>query len=401
MAPPTASPPSLPLDGIRVLDLSVVVSGPFCTQILGDLGADVWKIEPPSGDMTRRLGPPFVGGLTPFFAQVNRNKRSLVIDLKTPEGVALVRRLARAADVMVENFRPGVLGRLGLSDEMFAADNPRLIRVAISGFGGDGPYAARPAYDMVIQALTGFAPIQGDETPRLVRSIVADKASGMWAANATLAALFARERNGGRGQRVEVPMLDAFAAFMLPDTLGPATFVGHERDVLPFSPADAYRAWPTKDGHVAIVMIEDHHFAALCRVLGRDEWIEDPRWSNLLQRVIRARTLFPMLGDEIAKWTTAELIERADRFSAPLAPVNDLTAFLADPQVMHNETIAQVDAGDLGMLRLIAPVARFDHERVPIRRAPPRLAEHTNEVLRERGLDDAEVAALRGCGAVR
>ncbi len=397
----TAAAAPLPLDGIRVLDLSVVVSGPLCTQILGDLGADVWKIEPPAGDMTRRLGPPFLGGLTPFFAQVNRNKRSLVFDLKTPEAVALVRRLAREADVLVENFRPGVLDRLGLTDAMLAAENPRLVRVSISGFGTDGPYAARPAYDMVIQALAGFAPLQGDESPQLVRSIVADKASGMWAANATLAALFARERNGGHGLRVEVPMLDAYAAFILPDTLGPSTFVGHERDVVPISMADAYRAWPTKDGHVATITLEDHHFAGLCRTLGREEWIDDPRWSTLLARVMRSTEWFAGLGREIAKWNTADLVERAERFGVPLAPVHDLPAFLADPQVRHNRTIEEIDVQGIGRLRLIAPVARFDHARAPVRRPPPSLGQHTNEVLRERGLDDAELASLRDAGAVR
>ena len=168
-----------PLAGVRVLDLSTVVSGPFCTQVLGDLGADVWKLENPRGDSTRMMGPPFKGGLTPIFAHFNRNKRSLVVDLKRPEGLGVVRRLAARADVLVENFRPGVMERLGLGYAELAAENPRLVYVSVNGFGSDGPYRDLPAYDNVIQGLVGFAAIQGaGGTPSLVRCIAADKTSG-------------------------------------------------------------------------------------------------------------------------------------------------------------------------------------------------------------------------------
>ncbi len=206
-----------PLVGISVVDFSTVVSGPLCAQILGDLGAEVIKVEAPRGDTTRMLGPPFRGGQTPIFSQFNRNKRCLTLDLKQPAGLEVARRLAQKSDVLVENFRPGIAARLGIGYETLAADNPGLVYVAISGFGPDGPYANLPAYDTVIQGLSGFMHIQGEaDAPQLVRGIAADKASGLTATYAVLAALFARERNGGRGQHIDVPMRCFIRELLLP-----------------------------------------------------------------------------------------------------------------------------------------------------------------------------------------
>jgi crotonobetainyl-CoA:carnitine CoA-transferase CaiB-like acyl-CoA transferase len=389
-----------PLAGVRVLDFSSVVSGPLCAQILGDLGADVVKVEPPEGDTTRLMGPPFKAGLTPLYAQCNRNKRGIVLDLKAPEGVAAARWLAAAADVLVQNMRPGVAERIGIGYGELAGANPRLVYVAISGFGPEGPYAEQPAYDMVIQALSGLAHAQKENgEPRLIRNLMADKSSALTAAYAALAALLARERTG-RGQRVDVPMLDAYAAFGLPDVLGAHTFPPVS-DLPPDLGPGLYRAWQTADGHVAVIVVEDHQFHALCRALDREDLIDDPRCRTLVTRLQHAAELFAMLGAEIRKWTTAELVSRARKFEAPLAPVQDLEAFLADPQVAANRTVLELEHPAAGTLRMIRHPARYAATPASLRRHPPGLGEHTDQVLREVGYSEAAIEALRAAGAAR
>jgi crotonobetainyl-CoA:carnitine CoA-transferase CaiB-like acyl-CoA transferase len=389
-----------PLAGVRVLDLSTVVSGPFCTQVLGDLGADVWKLEWQRGDSTRMMGPPFVGGLTPVFAHFNRNKRSLVVDLKRPEGLGVVRRLAARADVLVENFRPGVMERLGLGYETLAAVSHGLVYVSINGFGSDGPYRDLPAYDNVIQGLVGFAAVQGGAGgPALVRCIAADKTTGTTAAYATLAALFARERGDGRGQHVEVPMLDSYAAFMLPDVLGAATF-DPPPDGGSFDMTRVHRAWQTADGHIVMMIIEDHQFQGLCRALGREDLVADPRFASLMDRVANLDVVLAIAEEEFRKWPTAELVERARRFGAPLAPVNDVAAFMADPQVAASGAVVPMEDPEAGPMRFLGNPVRFPDTPTSFRRLPPRLAQHTEEVLGETGFGADEIEALRAINAI-
>jgi crotonobetainyl-CoA:carnitine CoA-transferase CaiB-like acyl-CoA transferase len=382
-----------PLAGLRVLDLSSVVSGPLCTQILGDLGADVVKVEPPSGETGRVLGGAHRAGMTGFFAMFNRNKRGIVLDLKRPECRDAVLRLARRADLLVENFRPGVMERLGLGWETLRQANPRLVYVAISGFGPDGPDAAQPAYDMVIQARSGFAKLLGsDDAPKLIRNLVADKTSAQVAAWAALAALFAREKSG-RGQRVDVPMLDAFGSFVLADVLGPRIF-GEPPEVQAVG-ENLYRAWRTADGHVVVVVIEDRQFEAVCRTIGREDLIGDGRYATLMGRLKHAADLFAMLEEELAKQSTAELVERARRFEAPLSAVNGLDDFLADAQVRANRTVFEIPHAEAGPIQSLASAPRFAATPSDVRRPPPKLGEHTAEVLREAGFSDAEISALR------
>jgi crotonobetainyl-CoA:carnitine CoA-transferase CaiB-like acyl-CoA transferase len=389
------------LAGIRVLDFSTVVSGPFCAQLLGDLGADVVKVEAPGGDSARMMGPPFRGGQSPVTVQFNRNKRGVVIDLQQDAGVAAARRLAADVDVVVENFRPGVADRLGIGYAALSAANPGLVYAAISGFGPDGPYASHPAYDSVIQGLTGFMTFQGtDEAPELVHGIAADKASGLTALSAVLAALFARERTG-RGQRVDIPMLDAYAAFALPDVLGPESFFPVEEQPPGMMMArNIHRVWKTTDGHIVMMPVQDQHFRGLCRALDREDMIDDPRCENLVTRLRHGVEIFAILEQEIAKRSTVELVERARHFGVPLAPVNDVRQFMADPQAKANRTIFEVEDPMAGTLRQLTHPARYAETPASLRRLPPQKGEHTDLVLAEAGYDAEEIRALRATGAV-
>ncbi len=392
------SAPSGPLSGVRVLDMSAVVSGPLCGQVLGDLGADVFKIEAPSGDATRRLGMPDECGYTGWYLNFNRNKRGLAVDLKTEGGVEIVRRLAREADVVIENFRPGVADRLGVGYEALGKDNERLIYVAISGFGPDGPYRDRPAYDSVIQGYAGFMPTQGGEGgPGLVRSIAADKVSGMTATYAILAALYARATNDGRGQRIDIPMLDSWVAYILPDIFLDRSYADRPE---PGPAPNIHRTWVTKDGHVVMMLIEDHQFHAMCRVLDREDLITDPRCKTMIDRFMNAETLFAEVEGELRRWTTQELVDRADQFGAPLAPANGVADMMADPQAVHSKIVVDVPHENAGTLRYLRSPARFSKTPTSFRAHPPKLGEHNDQVLREAGYSEEEIASLREAGAV-
>lgn len=391
MTPPTAR--TGPCAGIKVLELgTTMVSGPFCGQFLGDLGADVIKVESPDGDMMRSV-PPLKDGASGQFLQFNRNKRSITIDLKSVDGRELAQALICRSDVLIENFRPGVTARLGLDYAAAREINPRLIYVTINGFGSDGPYAHLPAYDQVIQGLSGFMPIQGTaERPEPIHSVIVDKITSLSAATATLAALVERQRTGA-GQHVQVAMLDAFAAVMLPELLAGRAFVDQPPSPLP--PPGIYRSLRTADGHLLGLIVQQHQFTAICKALGRDDLIDDTRFSNPNRRFAAMDELLTELETVTSKRTTAELLKLlwADGGIA-IAPVHSLESFLDDPQVRHNGTVFTA-AHPVGEVRQLAPFARLESVDTDTFTGAPALGADTDGILAELALPPDRIADLR------
>jgi crotonobetainyl-CoA:carnitine CoA-transferase CaiB-like acyl-CoA transferase len=367
--------------------------------MLGDLGADVIKIEPPIGDFSRLSGGTPHAGLNGFFVQNNRNKRSIVLDLKAAEGLEVALDLLATADVVVENYRPGVADRIGIGWETLRSLNARLVYVAISGFGPTGPYAAHPAYDHLIQGLTGFMPVQGGQgEPNMVQSVIGDKVGGMTAIIGVLAALLERERSG-QGQRVDIPMLDAYAGFILTDQMGPRTFV----DLPPPTniATSIFRSFATRDGHVVGIAAQDGQFRALCRALDREDLVDDERFSTIGNRFANSEEFNRVIEGELLEWPTEEFISRAREFGAPFAPVLDVDGFLQDEQVLHNETVLTENVEGAGPTRFLRPPVRFERTPAGIRRHPPRLGEQTDEILGELGYSRSKRESLRKSGAVR
>jgi crotonobetainyl-CoA:carnitine CoA-transferase CaiB-like acyl-CoA transferase len=392
-----------PLTGIKVIDVSQIVSGPFAVMVLADQGADVIKVEQPGyGEMTR-LGPFWRGGLSALFANVNRGKRSVVLDLTKDKGREILLRLVKDADVFVQNWRPGAAARLGLGYEELSKVNPRLIYCSISGYGDSGPYSDRRVYDPIIQGITGHVAIQVNPDipiPDLIRNVVVDKATSLMSAQAITAALFARDRGAG-GQHINVPMVDASVFFFWPDGMMKHTFIGEaERQ----GPAlyDVYRIWPTADGHLIYFAASDSEFHGLFRALGHPEWCDDPRFNMLgLNANPEARhELGGKIGDAIATFATKELVRRMAEEQVPVGPVNSIEDMLVDPQVVHNDVVFEWDHPSAGKLRQARPAARFSKTPQQAGRMPPLHGEHTAEVLGELGFDDAAQAALRAEGVV-
>ena len=392
-----------PFDGIRIVDLSAVISGPLATMMLADQGADVIKVEPPETGDISRIGLFERRGMSAFFANANRGKRSIALDLRLEKGREVVREMTRGADVFVQNFRPGAVERLGLGERDLRALNPELIYVTISGYGDSGPYRDRRVYDPIIQGLSGYVAVQlNPEVPirDLVRNLVADKATAYTAAQAVGAALFARERGAG-GQHIQIPMLDASLAFFWPDGMMRHTMLG---DGVSGGTAlyEIYRLWETADGHLIYFAASDSEFHALFRAVGRSEWCEDERFATVAARTNPEN--FAALGEllfrEIKRWKTGELLERMIAEEVPVGPVLSLDEIFEDPQVRHNGTIFEAEHPVYGRYRQARPAARFDRTPAEAARMPPLHGEHTEEILAELGYDDAARAQLRDDGVI-
>jgi crotonobetainyl-CoA:carnitine CoA-transferase CaiB-like acyl-CoA transferase len=395
-AEPEATPRAL--DGLRVLDLSRVLAGPFCCMMLGDHGADVIKVEPPGGDETRTYGPPFVDGQSPYFMNVNRNKRGIVLDLATPDGQEVIRRLVQASDVLVENFKTGTMERWGLGYEALRQLNPRLIYAAISGFGRDGPYAAAAGYDGALQAFGGFMSINGEAggEPLKAGVAIADLATGLFASQAILLALHHRHTSG-QGQLVELSLLDSMVCLLHPHSSNylNAGLVGkaHGNSHPMIAPYDLL---PTADRPIYLPSGSDAAFRRLALVVGCPDLAEDPRFATNQGRVQHRAEMLALLGEALRGRGAAEWCRLLWEASVPAGPVNTVDEVFRDPQVIYRRIVQEIEHPALssGVFRTTAPPARLHATPGGVHRPPPRPGEHTPEVLAEVGYREAEIQAF-------
>ena len=385
--------PTGPLAGIKVLDLTSVLYGPYASQTLGDWGAEVIKIEPLTGDTWRYSGQFRNRGMTGQFMSVNRNKRSLALDLKQPDGKSVLQRLIATADVLLTNIRPAALARLGFGYEACQQINPRLVYAAATGFGQDGPWAARPAFDEVIQASSGFASAMGsDDEPAFVPSLVADKICGLTLAGAVSAALVHRERTG-KGQMVEVPMLETITAFNSIEMLG-----GHAFDP-PIGPAGYKRMKErrpvrTKDGWLTMLPYSGENWCTFFEAVGHPECIEQFAVRDAVSRAQNIDRIYNKMAEIAIKRTTAEWEELLLRIDVPHAAFAKITEIAEQPHLKAVGMIATLDHPSEGRIRQARPSARFSETPAEIRHMPPRLGEHSRAVLREAGFTDEDVASM-------
>ena len=398
-----SSEPTLPLEGIVVLDCTQVMAGPFCTLLLADMGADVIKVErPDGGDEIRKMGPPFVNDASAAHLAINRNKRSLALDLRGEEGQGVFKRLLEGADVVVENFRPGTMARLGLGHQELLSRKPSLIYCSISGFGQTGPYSERGGFDLVAQGMSGLMSVTGipDGPPVKVGVPITDLTAGMYGAYGVLSAYIHRLRTG-EGQLVDMSLLEAgmaytfwessvyFATGEVPGPLGSAHRL-----------AAPYQALRTKDGYITIGAANQRIWESMCRAIGREELLADPRFPTSGERKRHEKELEPLLEGTFRGETTEHWIQVLSEVGVPCGPINNLEQVYSDPHVRAREMLVEIEDSDMGTLKNIGVPVKLSRTPGRIRRRAPHLGEHTQEVLLQAGYSVEDVELLRKAALV-
>lgn len=383
-----------PLAGMQVLDLTSMVSGPVAGAMLADQGAEVIKVEPPHGEQMRHLGQPH-NGLPPTFFSCNRGKKSIAVDLKREAGQEVLWRLIEQADVLLQNFRPGAMERMGFGEETVRARNQRIIYVSISGFGETGPYADQRVYDPVIQALSGATDIQANRLtrePEMFRVIIADKVSSLTVAQAVSSALFHRERSG-EGQHIRLSMLDAMLAFFWPEGMGGLTYADAG-----FDPAERSGSmdliYPTRDGYITAGVISDKEWVGMCRAIEREDLIDDERFSTPRARGRNAQIRKEITREEIAKWPSEEILARLNENDVPNAPLLRRTQLLDNEQIVASDSIARTEYDGFGEVRQARPAARFSRTPGTVGAPAPMLGQHSIDILARLGYPEEDQRQL-------
>lgn len=393
----------LPLQDIKVIDFSQILAGPFCTMLLADMGADVVKIEKPNGgDDTRRYGPPFIEGESAAFLTLNRNKRSIVLDLKSEQGIAIVRRMLEDADVMIHNFRPGVVDRMGLAYDDVSALNPAIVYCTVSGFGTTGPYSSRAGFDLVAQGMSGLMSINGfpGAPPAKVGVPMADLNTGMFCAYGILTAYINRLATG-QGQHVDASLIESGIAYTLYES---ATYFATGEVAGPLGSAHRmiapYQAFATQDGYINIGAANQNNWERMCRAIGREDLLEDERFASNPERMVSIEALTPIMEETFRTQTTSHWVEALENAGVPCGPIYNMEQVYDDPHVQSREMAVKLEHPKSGSIRNIGVPVKLSDTPGSVRTPAPLLGQHSDDVLCEYGYSDSDISAFRGAGAL-
>ena len=393
----------LPLQDIKVIDFSQILAGPFCTMLLADMGADVVKIEKPNGgDDTRRYGPPFIEGESAAFLTLNRNKRSIVLDLKSEQGISIVRRMLEDADVMIHNFRPGVVDRMGLAYEDVSAVNPAIVYCTVSGFGTTGPYSSRAGFDLVAQGMSGLMSINGfpGAPPAKVGVPMADLNTGMFCAYGILTAYINRLATG-QGQHVDASLIESGIAYTLYES---ATYFATGEVAGPLGSAHRmiapYQAFATQDGYINIGAANQNNWERMCRAIGREDLLEDERFASNPERMVSIEALTPIMEETFRTQTTGHWVEALEKAGVPCGPIYNIEQVYADPHVRSRDMAVELKHPKSGSIRNIGVPVKLSDTPGSVRTPAPLLGQHSEDVLCQYGYADADISAFRDAGAL-